>query len=41
MKKYSVIVAMLMVIGVSFSSCSSSARVGTKHHSVGVGGHVN
>jgi len=40
MKKYSIIVAMLMVIGVSISSCSTSGRVGTKHHEVGVGAHV-
>lgn len=40
MKKYSIIVAMLMVIGVSVSSCSSSARIGTKHHEVGAGAHV-
>ncbi len=41
MKKYSIIVALIMVIGVSVSSCSASARVGTKHHEVGAGTHVN
>jgi len=41
MKKYSIIVAMLMVIGVSISSCSASARVGTKNHEVGASTHVN
>ena len=40
MKKYSIIVAMLIVIGVSLSSCNTSGRIGTKHHEVGVGGHV-
>jgi hypothetical protein len=40
MKKYSIIAAMLMVIGVSVSSCSSSARVGTKHHEVSAGAQV-
>jgi len=41
MKKYSIVVALLMVIGVAMSSCSASARVGTKHHEVGAGTHVN
>lgn len=40
MKKYSIIVAMLMVFGISLSSCHTSAKVGTKHHEVGVGGHI-
>ena len=40
MKKFSIIVAMLMVFGISFISCHSSAKVGTKHHEVGVGGHI-
>jgi hypothetical protein len=40
MKKYSIAVALLMLIGASVSSCSSSAKVGTKHHEVSVGGHV-
>ena len=37
MKKLSVIVAMLMVIGVSFSSCSAGAHIGTKHHQISAG----
>jgi hypothetical protein len=41
MKKYSIVFAMLVVFGMSMSSCSSSAKVGTKKHEVGVGGHVN
>ena len=41
MKKYAVIAAMLMVIGISVSSCSASARVGTKNHEVGASTHVN
>ena len=41
MKKFSIIVAMLMVIGVSITSCHTSGKIGTKHHEVGVGGHVN
>jgi hypothetical protein len=40
MKKYSIIVAMLMMIGASVSSCSSSGKVATKHLEVGVGAHV-
>lgn len=40
MKKISIIVAMLMVLGASISSCSTSGKVATKHHEVGVGGHV-
>ena len=40
MKKYSIIVAMIMIFGISISSCSTSARVGTKHHAVSVGGRV-
>ena len=40
MKKYSMIVAALMIIGVAVSSCHSSGKVGTKHHEVGVEGHV-
>jgi hypothetical protein len=34
MKKYSLIVAMLMVLGASISSCSAGAHVGTKKHQV-------
>lgn len=34
MKKYSIIVAMLMVFGVTISSCSAGAHIGTKHHQV-------
>ena len=41
MKKYSIIAALIMVIGISVSSCSASARVGTKNHEVGAGTHVN
>ncbi|HYJ62461.1 MAG TPA: hypothetical protein VEV62_01870 [Parafilimonas sp.] len=41
MKKYSIIAALIMVIGVSMSSCSASARVGTKHHEVGAGTSVH
>jgi hypothetical protein len=37
MKKFSVIVAMLMLIGVSLSSCSAGAHIGTKHHGVSAG----
>jgi hypothetical protein len=40
MKKYSIFVALLMIIGVSLSSCSASGKVGTKHHEVGAGAHV-
>ena len=40
MKKYSFFVAVLMAIGISVSSCHTSAKVGTKHHEVGVGAHV-
>jgi hypothetical protein len=41
MKKYSIIVAMLMLFGASISSCSTSGKIRTKHHEVGVGAHVN
>lgn len=41
MKKYSIIVAMIMVIGMSISSCSTSARVATKHHQVSAGTSVH
>jgi hypothetical protein len=34
MKKFSVIVGMLMLIGVALSSCSAGAHIGTKHHKV-------
>ena len=37
MKKYSLIVAMLVVLGASVSSCSAGAHVGTKKHGVSVG----
>jgi hypothetical protein len=40
MKKYSIIVAMLMIIGVSVSACHASGKIGTKHHEVGAGAHV-
>ncbi|MGZ3820491.1 MAG: hypothetical protein ACXVBJ_06635 [Flavisolibacter sp.] len=41
MKKFSIIVAMLMVFGVSFSSCSAGAHIGTKHHQASVGAQTN
>jgi hypothetical protein len=37
MKKYSIIVALVMVFGISLSSCSAGAHVGTKHHQVSAG----
>jgi hypothetical protein len=37
MKKYSIILGMLMIIGASLSSCHAGAHIGTKHHEVGVG----
>lgn len=40
MKKYSIIVAMLMIFGVSISSCHASGKIGTKHHEVGAGAHI-
>jgi hypothetical protein len=40
MKKYAIIMAMLTVIGISVSSCSASARIGTKNHEVGASTHV-
>lgn len=40
MKKYSMIVAMLMLMGVTVSSCSAGGKIGTKKHNVGVSGHV-
>jgi hypothetical protein len=40
MKKYSIIVALLIALGASISSCSTSGKVATKHHEVGVGAHV-
>jgi predicted small secreted protein len=41
MKKYSIVVALVVAFGISLSSCHTSAKVGTKHHEVGVGGHVH
>ncbi|MFC3827769.1 MULTISPECIES: hypothetical protein [Niastella] len=41
MKKLSIIVAMLMVIGVSISSCSAGAHIGTKHHGVSAGAQAH
>ncbi len=41
MKKYSLFVAMLMVIGASISSCSAGAHIGTKHHQVSAGTQVH
>ncbi len=40
MKKYSIIFALLMIMGFSISSCHTSGKIGTKHHEVGVGGHI-
>jgi hypothetical protein len=37
MKKYSIIIGLLMLIGFSVSSCHAGAHIGTKHHEVGVG----
>jgi hypothetical protein len=37
MKKYSLIVALVMVFGVAISSCSAGAHIGTKHHQVSAG----
>jgi hypothetical protein len=34
MKKFTVIVAMIMIFGASISSCSAGAHVGTKKHQV-------
>ena len=41
MKKYSIIAALLLVLYGSITSCSASARVGTKHHEVGAGTEVH
>jgi hypothetical protein len=41
MKKLSIIVAMLIAIGVSISSCSAGAHVGTKHHGVSAGAQAH
>lgn len=41
MKKTSIIVAILMMIGVAFSSCHAGAHIGTKHHDVGVDTHAH
>lgn len=41
MKKFSIIVAMLMVIGVSISSCSAGAHIGSKHHGVSAGAQAH
>jgi hypothetical protein len=41
MKKLSIIVAMLVVIGVSISSCSAGAHIGTKHHGVSAGAQAH
>jgi hypothetical protein len=41
MKKYSIIAALIMALYVSISSCSASARVGTKEHEAGAETHVN
>ncbi|WP_262493730.1 hypothetical protein [Niastella koreensis] len=37
MKKLSIIGAILVLIGVSISSCSAGAHIGTKHHGVSAG----
>jgi hypothetical protein len=41
MKKNSIIIAILMMIGVVVSSCHAGAHIGTKHHDVGVGAHAH
>lgn len=41
MKKYSIIMAMLVVFGVSLSSCSAGGHIGTKHHKVSAGAQVH
>ena len=41
MKKYSIIAALITALYVSISSCSASARVGTKEHEAGAETHVN
>ncbi|HWJ92318.1 MAG TPA: hypothetical protein VNR87_14475 [Flavisolibacter sp.] len=41
MKKYSLIVAMLMVLGASISSCSAGGHIGTKKHNVSAGAQVH
>jgi len=40
MKKNSIIIAVLMILGVTISSCHASGKIGTKHHEVGAGAHV-
>jgi hypothetical protein len=37
MKKYSIIAALLLVFGISMSSCHASAKIGTKEHGVSAG----
>jgi hypothetical protein len=37
MKKYSIIIALVMLFGASISSCSAGAHIGTKHHQVSAG----
>lgn len=41
MKKYSIIVAMLMVLAASVSSCSAGGHIGTKKHSVSAGAQAH
>lgn len=41
MKKFSIIVAMLVMVGVSISSCSAGAHIGTKHHKVSAGAQAH
>jgi hypothetical protein len=41
MKKFSIIVAMLMAIGVAISSCSAGAHIGSKHHGVSAGAQAH
>jgi hypothetical protein len=41
MKKLSIIAAMLMVIGITISSCSAGAHIGTKHHKVSAGAQAH
>jgi hypothetical protein len=40
MKKYSIFIGILMIFGVTLSSCHASGKIGTKHHEVGAGAHV-
>ena len=41
MKKYSIIVAMIMLFAASISSCSAGAHIGTKKHQVSAGAQAH